>query len=225
MITIALLEPISPGNIGAVARVMKNFGFESLILINPRCDPRSEEAIKRARHAKDILKKAKITKNFEYLKRFDCIIGTTANVGSTDYNIPRLPVKPEELKIKDKNTVILFGREDSGLTNEEIMKCDFIVSIPASKEYPVLNISHAAAIILYEISKQNKETSHEHIRMATSQDKKILLKIINQTINRLKFSTEDKKETQRRLWRRIIGKSYLTKREFQAACGFFKKII
>ncbi|MDP2908500.1 MAG: TrmH family RNA methyltransferase, partial [Nanoarchaeota archaeon] len=126
---------------------------------------------------------------------------------------------------KDENTVILFGREDSGLTNEEIMKCDFIVSIPASKEYPVLNISHAAAIILYEISKQNKGTSHEHIRMATSQDKKILLKIINQTINRLKFSTEDKKETQRRLWRRIIGKSYLTKREFQAACGFFKKII
>lgn len=224
MITVALLEPISPGNIGAVARAMKNFGFESLVLINPRCDPRSEEAVKRARHAEDILKKAKTAKSFEYLKRFDCIIGTTANVGSTDYNIPRLPVKPEELKIKDKNTAILFGREDSGLTNEEIMKCDFIVSIPASKKYPVLNISHAAAIILYEISKQNKETSHEHIRMATSQDKKILLKIINQTINRLKFSTEDKKETQRRLWKRIIGKSYLTKREFQAACGFFKKI-
>jgi len=60
--------------------------------------------------------------------------------------------------------------------------------------------------------------------MAEKKDKKILLKLINQSLNKLKFSTKDKKETQKKLWKRIIGKSYLTKREFQAMCGFFKKI-
>ena len=156
MITVALLKPISPGNIGAVARAMKNFDLKDLILINSQCDTKSEEAIKRSKHAKDILKKAKIVKNFNYLKKFDYIIGTTANVGSTDYNLPRLPIKPEDLKIKNKNSVILFGREDSGLTNEEIMKCDFIISIPASKKYQTINISHSAAIIFYELFKQKK---------------------------------------------------------------------
>ena len=224
MVTVALLEPISPGNIGAIARAMKNFDLKNLILINPKCNPHSEEAIRRAKHAKDILKKAKIVKNFNYLKKFDYIIGTTANVGSTDYNIPRLPIKPENLKIKNKNSVILFGREDSGLTNKEIMSCDSILSIPASKEYPTLNISHSAAIIFHELFKQKKETSHGHIRIITKEDKKILLKIINQALNNLKFSTNDKKETQKKLWKRIIGKNQLTKREFQAMCGFFKKI-
>ncbi len=224
MVSVALLEPISPGNIGAIARVMKNFGLKELILIRPKCDLKDEEATKRAKHAQDILKKAKIAKSFNYLKKFDCIIGTTANVGSTDYNILRLPVKPEELKIENKNSVILFGREDSGLTNKEILDCDFIVSIPASKQYKTLNISHAAAVIFYELFKQKKETSHEHIRMTTNEDKKILLKIINSSLNRLRFSTKDKRETQKKLWRRIVGKSFLTKREFQAMCGFFKKI-
>lgn len=224
MVCIALLEPITPGNIGAIARAMKNFDLKDLILINPRCDPKSEEAIKRSKHAKDVLKKAKIVKKFSYLKKFDYIIGTTANVGSTDYNLPRLPIKPEDLKIKNKNSVILFGREDSGLTNKEILKCDFIVSIPSSKKYQTLNISHSATIIFYELFKQKKQTSHKHIRVATKQDKKIIFKIINEALNNLKFSTKDKKETQKILWKRIIGKSYLTKREFQSMCGFFKKI-
>lgn len=224
MVSIALLEPLSPGNVGAIARVMKNFDLKELILIRPKFDLKDEEATKRAKHAQDILKKAKIAKSFNYLKKFDCLIGTTANVGSTDYNIPRLPVKPEELKIENKNSVILFGREDSGLTNKEILDCDFIVSIPASKKYKTLNVSHAAAIIFYELFKTKKETSHEHIRMTTNEDKKILLKIINNSLNRLRFSTKDKRETQKKLWRRIVGKSFLTKREFQAMCGFFKKI-
>ena len=214
MVKVALIEPITSGNLGAIARAMKNFDLKDLILVNPKCDPTSSDAIKRAKHAKNILKKAKIVKKFSYQKRFDYIIGTTANVGSTDYNLPRLPVKPEEIKL-NKNSLILFGREDSGLTNEEIQQCDFIVSIPSSKKYKTLNISHAAIILFYELFKNKKETSHDHIRSATGNDKKILLKLINNSLNKMKFSTKDKKDTQKKLWKRIIGKSNLTKREFK----------
>ena len=85
MISIILIEPEISENIGFVARVMKNFDFKDLILINPKCD--LDKANKTAKHAKDILKKAKI-KKISFLKKFDFLIGTTAILG-TDYNISR----------------------------------------------------------------------------------------------------------------------------------------
>src|SRR3989338_2234783 len=113
MTSIILVEPETEGNIGAVARVMKNFDFEELILINPKANHLGREALDRATHAKDILKKAKV-KDFSYLKKFDYLIGTTAMLGS-DYNIPRSPLTQEQLaekvsKVKGK-IGILIGRE------------------------------------------------------------------------------------------------------------------
>src|SRR3972149_1505765 len=148
MITIILAEPENDGNIGAIARAMKNFGMKNLVLINPKCDHLSEDAIKRSKHAKDVLRKAKVCK-FEALDDFDVLVGTTAIIGS-DYNITRLPITPKELaqNINPKADVgILIGREGDGLNEKELNRCDFIVSIPSSKEYPTLNISHACAII------------------------------------------------------------------------------
>ncbi len=167
-ISVALLEIQNPGNLGAIARVMKNFDVKDLILINPKCKI-NQEAIDRASHAKNILKKAKV-KPFSYLKKFDYIIGTTAKLGN-NHNIPRTSLPLE--KIKAKKAVILFGREDRGLSNKEIKKCDLITTIPSSKKYPTLNISHAAAIVLYEIFKNSKkEKSNSHFTYATRKKKK-----------------------------------------------------
>ena len=95
MIYIALLESETPGNVGAIARVMKNFDVSKLILINPKCDHLDITSTARAtKHAKDILKKSKIVKKFSYLKRFDYIIGTTAIKGG-NYNLPRVTFPPE----------------------------------------------------------------------------------------------------------------------------------
>jgi len=152
MIHIILMEPENPGNLGAIARVMKNFGFMSLILINPKLEV-DETARCRAKHAQDILDNAKI-KDVSYLKKMDLLVGTTAKVG-TDYNIPRSPLSPKDLaaKVNPKQKIgLLIGREGIGLTNEEIMMCDFTVTIPANPDYPTLNISHALAILLYELS-------------------------------------------------------------------------
>ena len=161
MISIILIEPKRQENLGAIARSMKNFGFENLVLVNPKCKI-GKSAIKVAKHGKSILDKVKI-KDFSYLKRFDYLIGTSAILG-TDYNIPRNAINAEQLadrlsKIKKKNSKsklkigILIGRENIGLKNEEINLCDILVSIPASKKYPTLNISHACSIVLYELFK------------------------------------------------------------------------
>jgi len=229
MISVILIEPKLSANIGAIARVMKNFNFTNLVLINPKCNHLSQMARNRAKHANDILTKTKIKKK-SYLNQFDYLIATTAVLGS-DYNIPRCPITPRQLgdklaKIDPKKKIgLLIGRESSGLTNEEIQKSDFVVSVPTSKRYSTLNISHAVAIILYEIFQSSGELKiNDHIVSASKKEKDIILKKVGNILNRLDFSTEEKKQTQKKVWKRIIGKSLLTKREAFALLGFLRKL-
>jgi len=228
MIKIVFVEPENPGNIGALARVMKNFGFKELILVNPQCDPLSQDARNRAKHANDVLKNAKLVKTIDDINA-DYLVGTTAKLG-TDYNIQRSPLNPKQMaeKVRSiKNDVaILIGREGKGLYNEEIALCDFIVNIPSSKEYPALNASSAASILLYELFvAKNEGKIHESFKAASDADKKQILKIMDSVFDGLEFATEEKKETQRVVWKKILGKSMLTRREAFAVMGFLKKLV
>jgi TrmH family RNA methyltransferase len=223
MISVVLVEPKNSGNVGAVARSMANFGFEKLILVNPKCNHLSQTARNRAKWAQDVLKKAKIVNSLSSIK--STLVATTGKIG-TDYNIPRSPISPEKLSNivnKKKNIALIFGRENSGLNNEEISKCNFVVTIPTSKKYSVMNLSHAVAVILYELSK-TKENIASHIIFASEQDKKQLMKMLNKALNKMDFATKEKKQTQITVWKRMIGKSFLTKREAFALMGFFRKL-
>lgn len=224
-VTIVLQEFNTPGNIGAVARAMKNFGVNKLILLNPKCDHLADTAKGRAMHAVDILKKAKTVKKIEDLKGFDYIIATSSKLGR-DYNIPRLPLRPEEIVSRVKGKVaIIIGREDNGMKNSEIKKCDFLVTIPTQKKYAALNVSHAVAIILYEIFKTSKSKNIlSHIKVATKKERNIVYKLACDTINKMEFSIEQKKTTQKKLWKALLGKGFITKREAFVLCGFFRKI-
>jgi len=226
MIYIILIEPENPGNIGAVARVMKNFGFRKLVLINPKTDIRSSDTVCRAKHAQDILERAKIA-DWSFLDRMDYLVATTAKLG-TDYNIPRSPLTPEQLaeKINIKQKIgIVIGREGKGLLNREIKMCDFVVSIPAHSKYPTLNISHALGIILHELYKEHgKSKSNSHIEVANRKYKDVLNKKTAELLDKLDFTTPEKKQTQKIVWKRIFGKAMLTKREAFAVLGFLSKI-
>lgn len=231
MISIVLVKPKTAGNIGAIARVMKNFDFRSLVLVEPRCNHLSKDALDRASNAKDILKKARIMSFEDVIERYDYVIATTSKIG-TDYNIPRCPLTPEELAgkvsgIKGRAKIaILLGNESSGLTNKEIHKCDFVVCAPTSKKYPALNISHACAIILYSIyAKKGRNKTIKGIWPITNKEKKQIDIMITKILNNMQFETEERRDTQRKLWKRIVGKSMMTRRESYAMMGFLKKII
>ncbi len=213
MVKIVLVEPETSGNIGAIARAMKNFNLKELILINPKCNHLDKESLDRASHAKDILKKAKILKNIKQIKASE-LVATTAIIGR-DYNTTRTPIELKDFK-PNKQTAILLGRESHGLSNEEIEQCDYLINIPSSKSYPTLNLSHAATIIFYEIF--NKEST---ITLATKNQKEQLLKLINKKTDNLNLKTPEKYKI---LWKRIIGKSQPTSREISTLFGFFKKI-
>ncbi len=230
MIEILLMECENPGNIGAVARVMKNFDYTRLVLVEPRASKKSVEAKKRAKNAQDVLSKAMVVKK-GYLKRYDYLIGTTALMGS-DYNIRRAPLLPEQLAerlankaLLKKRIGILFGRESSGLTTAELELCDFAVNIPCSRRYGTLNLSQSVGIICYELFRASgKPSSASHINFAGKKEKEHLLRTINQALDRMHFTTKEKRETQRRLWKRFVGKGFMTVREVFSMHGFFRKV-
>ncbi|MBU0756627.1 MAG: TrmJ/YjtD family RNA methyltransferase [Nanoarchaeota archaeon] len=228
MISIVLIEPETPGNIGAVARAMSNFGQKRLVIVNPKCDPFCKDAYDRATNGRLVLDTAKIT-DISCLSAYDLVIGTTAKLG-TDYNIMRSPMLPEDLakkinKIdKRKKIALVFGRESKGLLNQELKLCDFSVTIPSTRKKASFNLSHAVAIILYEICKHdNIAEISERFPIMTRKEKDVLLKLIDRNLDAIAFSTKEKRETQKIVWRHVLGKSMLTKREAFALMGFFRK--
>ncbi len=157
-ISIALVEPEHEVNVGHIARLMKNFGLKELLLVNPKVD--LEKAKVFATHGKDLLEKARRIK-FNKLKMFDLLIGATAIQASDRLNLVRDSIDPEHLArilaSKDSNLCIVLGREATGLTNEELARCDIVVNIDTPTNYKTLNISHALAMLLYEIFSRDKQ--------------------------------------------------------------------
>lgn len=227
MLSVVLIEPETPGNIGSVARVMKNFGARKLVLVNPKCSHLDGEAYGRAMHAREILKKATVVRRLSQFKA-DCLVATTSALGS-DYNVLRSPITPSQLagQLQGKSSVaIVFGREGTGLTSAEISKCDLLVTIPSSRKYPALNLSHAVAIVLYELFQQSSSVkTTSHFPLASRQEKKLAMSMINQIISGMSFSIKSKKDTQSLVWQRLINKAFLTKREMYALLGFLRKTI
>lgn len=163
-ISFILVEPAVPENVGAAARALKTMGFTELILINP-CDHLSDPARWLAHASNDILENAKvITSLKEAITKFDLTVGTSAKRRSVKNDYYPLPELPNLLK-KKGNTIqsiaIVFGREESGLTNEELKLCDLVTTVPLKTSYPSLNLAQAVMLYAYELSKlddQEKDT-------------------------------------------------------------------
>ena len=229
MLSVIVIEPEKPENLGNIARVMKNFDCANLIVINPQCNHLDDAAWRPAKHARDVLKKAAIA-DMGVLKKFDYLIATTASLG-TDYNIPRSPISPSMLAdilpmSKKLKIGLLIGREGIGLTNDEIALTDFIVAIPTSTQYPAMNVSHAVAILLYELyQKHGKRKIGTNITYATDKEKQQTYKLLNAVLDTMHFTIPTRRDTQIMVWKRMVGKSFLTRREAYALMGFFKKIL
>jgi TrmH family RNA methyltransferase len=225
-IYIIFVECESSGNVGFLARAMANFGLKNLVLINP-CKL-EKEAYYFSMHAKEIVENAEIYNSldeFLALKKIDFLVGSTGTPGGS-YNLSRIPIKPDELgrTINFKSKVgILFGREGNGLYNNEIDRCDIIVSIPTNENYPIMNISHAAAIIFYELFKERNEFNVIGIEEANTVEKEYLLSDLKEIIETLDLP-EHKEKTNLKSFKNIINRAFITGREAHTLKGLFRKI-
>ena len=156
-LSLTLVGPEYPVNVGYTARLMKNFGIPKLFLVEPKIDLRIASIY--ASHGRDLIENAEIVGFEEVRKRYDLLVATTAVRAKRKGNITRTTVRPEEVvnyMARSKSVSLVFGRDTTGLRNEEIEQCDIVTSLETGTEYRTLNLSHAAAIILYLISKSKK---------------------------------------------------------------------
>ncbi|MEA5502429.1 RNA methyltransferase [Halotia wernerae UHCC 0503] len=151
---IVLVEPAGPLNVGAIARAMKNFGLQQLVLVNPQCDRLSVEALRMAVHAKEILESAVIVATLpEALQGCVKAIATTARVRDWEAPLenPRTAL-PWLLESPIQPAALIFGREDRGLSNEELNYAQRFIRIPTNESYASLNLATAVAICCYELA-------------------------------------------------------------------------
>jgi tRNA/rRNA methyltransferase len=224
-IRIILLEPETGGNIGSIARSMKNFQLNDLWIVNPQT-PINDEARAFAMGGLDVLKSAKVVSTFrKALKGVDLVVGTSSVAATSTSNLSRVSIRPAELAKKVqavKGTIaIVFGRESSGLSNREVEGCDFMVTIPASREYNVLNIATAASIIFYEIF-------HQRIRgrsfeLASRPAMERLLRQFDGLLKRSKIAPHRRKLAHR-AFRNLISRALVSKREASLLLGLFRKL-
>ncbi len=152
-IKVVLVGTTHPGNIGATARAMKNMGIVNMALVEPKEFP-SDIATYRSKAAKDVLENAEV---FDTLKMAisDCelVIGTSARERKVPWPILNPKDASQEVSRGSLNNkvAVVFGREDRGLTNEELGLCNIHVHIPTDPEYSSLNLSQAVQIMVYEI--------------------------------------------------------------------------
>ena len=153
-VKIILIETSNSGNIGSTLRAMKTMGFGNLCLVNPKKFP-SEEVTALAANASDLIDTVQVVNSLEEaLVGCNLVIGTSSRDRKVPWpNESIISASPKIIAEADKdNTVaILFGREDRGLTNEELQRCNLHVHIPANEDYPVLNVAMAVQVICYQL--------------------------------------------------------------------------
>ena len=180
---VVLVEPEHDGNVGSIARLMKNFDFDELWIVNPQT-PLGDEAVAFASHAKNLIEAVtKVEFLDEALKDVSLAVGTTSILPKRAANVLRTAVTPEEFtRIVGpiKGTVaLLLGRESKGLSNFELEKCDLVVSIPTAYRYRALNVASAAGIVFYELWKSQHGFRRIYIEEADRESRRRLVEMFD----------------------------------------------
>lgn len=154
-VRIVLVSPSGPANIGAACRAMANMGLSQLVVVAPRCDLNDEQAIAYSTHGRRVLDAAKVVDSIgAALQGSAATFATTARDGMyrRQANVPPEQAAEKALRLaaSGHDAAFLFGPENRGLTNVELLEVDHVVSIPADPIYPVLNLAAAVMVVCYE---------------------------------------------------------------------------
>ena len=222
---IILVEPQHPGNVGAVARVMANFGINDLAIVNG-CEI-TDEGYARSKSGRPVLENLKRFKTMrEALADCDIAIATSGIKPKGDKRWFRAPTNVKNINkiIEDReNPALVFGRENYGLYKEELALCETTITVPTSQDYPILNLSHAVGIVLYEINRKVKIKGPKR-RKAVSQEE--FERLLERIMNMLVDSSYPKRKLARSktTLRRLISRGNPDEGEYENLMGIFKAI-
>lgn len=227
---VVVVDSETSGNIGTIARAMKNFGVTDLKLVDPPDISRGSEAYGFAAHARDdVLANAQEVTLTEILDNYHTV-GCTAVTGEDSRRAVRFPFKTprelaESLERVETETALLFGREGNGLSNDELAQVDEVCAIPADEEYPTLNLGQAATIVLYELRNltvSEFQTPDIVRERADQRDIELFHEYFAELLDASGFE-DHRRDRARTLVRRVIGRTHPTDHEITILMGVLRQ--
>jgi tRNA/rRNA methyltransferase len=229
-ISIILVEPQGPINVGSVCRSMINFGFSDLRLVNPSPVYRSLDARRMALKGESILMHAPIYATLQPALA-DCHLafGTTRRFGKyrDDFLSPEQAAVHALSRPPGSRVAFVFGREDRGLHTSELDLCQFFVTIPTDSAYPSMNLSHAVTLFLYELRKGKRETAavpDADALPASSGDVENMFQHMRRTLLSADYLDPQNPDHILRAFRRLFGRTTLSDREVRILQGLWSRI-
>jgi TrmH family RNA methyltransferase len=229
-IKIVLVETSHAGNIGAVARAMKNMTMSNLCLVKPKLFPNAE-ATARASGADDVLARAVVYENLaDAVADCQLVIGASARGRTISWPelTPRQCAEKVVLHEADNKVAIVFGRENSGLKNHELDLCHFLLRIPCNSEYSSLNIAAAVQVVCYELFVATGVQSESVVgdkgeqALATGTQMESFYQHLHQTLIDIGFMHPDKSKSIMRRLRRIYNRTLLDTKELDILRGILR---
>ena len=231
-VDVVLVRPKEDGNVGAVARVARNFGAERLVLVAPRARI-GAVARRRSMGGLSLLQSSVRVSSFERaIEEADLVVGTTDLSSGRSSAYLRRSVGPERLgqllRVIEGRVALVFGPEDNGLSRTELARCDLLVHIPARREFPTLNLSHAAGIVLYEVHRARgtgdpESTPAPELLDLNGREKELFLTRLGELLARIGYP-KHKRRGLILLVRRLFGRATPTEAEYRMMLGLFKSL-
>lgn len=228
---VVLVRPHFPGNLGSVARVMHNFGWSRLILVDPVADPSDKEARRLSTHGEFILESARFVPNLgEAVAECAMVLATSAKtdgvVRESIAGSPRELFPRVVAQFGSQPVALVFGPEPSGLTTAEIACCHYLLQIPTGEEYPALNLAQAVAICLYELHLALAETqSVSSGEVAPHSEQARMFDDLQCALERIHFLFGPKAEALMHALRHLIGRAGPTPTEVRILHGLARQLI
>jgi tRNA/rRNA methyltransferase len=229
-IDVVLVRPKEDGNVGAVARLARNFGADRLVLAAPRARV-GTEARRRAMGGLALLRTAVRVPSFDRaVADSDFVVGTTDMSTGRSNAYLRRSVSPERLgemvRTLEGKVSLVFGPEDNGLSRDELLRCDLIVHIPSRREFPTLNLSHAVAIVLYAVHRARgpddpETTPAPELIELNGREKELYLDRLGELLARTGYPAH-KRRGLILLFRRVFGRATPSEAELRMMLGLFK---
>ena len=226
-VSIVLVHTMQPGNLGSAARAMKNMGLKRMKLVNP-CNPGDEDCRKMAVGAFDLIENAQIYKNLQdALADESVIIGTTSSRGrirKMSLYTPREIAPTITDYASSQKVSILFGPERGGLSDDELAVCQYLVSIPASDDFPTLNLAQSVLILCYEIALRRPGSSHPRRKLVLESERRQMFEHVQETLVQIGFLSRSNPGHIMRSIKRLLSQAELTERDVQIVRGIMSQM-
>ena len=226
-ISVVLVGTRKGGNIGAVARAMKNMGLERLKLVGPR-EQVTEECRMMAGKAINLVNSADVYSSLDdAVARDHLIIGTTSlrkRERSQRIYTPREIAPLVREQAGSQRVALVFGPERRGLSDNQLARCQYLVSIPSNPEHPVLNLAQAVVVLTYEIFISTQREGEDALELASDEEREQMFRSMEEVLVKIGFLSSQNPEHIMRSIRRFLGRADLTPRDVKILRGIMSQV-